>query len=194
MSLNFNTENWPIVYLKIDKTLINNEIYEEYQRTYLKLLIKCKNNKEKMILICNLSNANNLPLNLVMKQVQFNKDIYKYNKEYLKCACILCNNKYLKSVLNTYFSISKPAAPYKICSSYDKINKYLKEKFNIKIDSSIFNDEDLENSELNDIENDTQIDNLEDVKKYITNIDTDENTYENTDKTEDLSDLINQIN
>jgi len=188
MSLNFNTKNWPIVYLKIDKTLINDEIYEEYQRTYLKLLIKCKNKKEKMILICNLSNSNNLPLNIIMKQVQFNKDIYKYNKEYLKCACILCNNKYLKSILNTYFSISKPAAPYKICSSYEKINIYLLEKFNLKFDSIIFKDEDL----LYDIENDTQIDNLEDIKNYITNIDTDKDT--DKDKTEDLSDLINQIN
>lgn len=186
MSFNFNTENWPIVYLKIDKTLINDEIYEEYQRTYLKLLIRCKNNKEKMILICNLSNANNLPLNIIMKQVQFNKDIYKYNKEYLKCACILCNNKYLKSILNTYFSISKPAAPYKICSSYEKINIYLLEKFNLKFNSNMFKDEDSLNNELNDIE----IDNLEDVKKYINDIDIDENI----DKTEDLSDLINQIN
>lgn len=171
MSLIFNTENWPLVYLKVDKKVLNDETYEEYQRAYLNLLIRCKKNNEKMILICNLSNANNLPMSIVMKQIQFNKDIYKFNKEYLKCACILCNNKYFKNVLNTYFNMAKPAAPYKICRCYNKINKYLLEKFNLKFDSNIFQDEDLVNDTLSSELSVATDENLEYMKEYITNID-----------------------
>jgi hypothetical protein len=171
MSLIFNTENWPIVYLKIDKTQLNDETYEEYQRAYLNLLIRCKRNNEKMIIICNLSNANNLPLNIVMKQMQFNKDIYKFNKEYLKCACILCNNKYFKNVLNTYFNMVKPAAPYKICRCYDKINKYLLQKFDLNFDSNIFQDGDLIDNVLTDISAVATDKNLEYMREYMSNID-----------------------
>ena len=131
MFINFNLENWPIVYFKSNNTPINDESFEEYKKYYLNLLIKCKKNNEKMIIICDLINFNNnesMPIKYLLKQSQFNKEIYKFNKEYLKCVCIICKNKNFKNILNIYFSLAKPAAPFKLCRSYDKSTLYLIEK------------------------------------------------------------------
>jgi len=159
----FNTKEWPIVYLKSYNDYINDNLFEIYKKQYLTLLLKCKNNKEKIILICDLNtldSCDNLPLNYIMKHANFNKEIYKYNKEYVRTVCILCNNSSLKNILNLYFTVSKPASPYKIFKNYDKANKYLLESFNINFDITIYqrnnldcedesSDENTDISELN---------------------------------------------
>jgi hypothetical protein len=142
MNNNFNLEHWPIVYFKSGGAPINDESFEEYKKYYLNLLIKCKRNNEKMVLISDLNNSKEFQLNYVIKQAQFNKEIFKFNKEYVICVCILCNNSNflnLKNILNLYFTMIKPAAPFKLCKSFDKINKYLI-KNNINFDSNIFNE------------------------------------------------------
>ena len=78
-----------------------------------------------------------MPPEYIMKQSYFNREIYKFNKDYVKTVCILCNDKNLKNILNLYFSVNKPAAPYKLCRSFDKINKYLNQNFKINFDSNI---------------------------------------------------------
>lgn len=141
MNNNFNLEHWPIVYFKSGGVPINDESFEEYKKYYLNLLVKCKRNNEKMVLISDLNNSKEFQLNYVIKQAQFNKEIYKFNKEYVVCVCILCNNSNftnLKNILNLYFTMIKPAAPFKLCKSFDKINKYLIQN-NIIFDSNIFN-------------------------------------------------------
>lgn len=140
MIANFNLNNWPIVYFKLSGDAICEDSFEEYKKYYLNLLIKSKNENVKIILICNLNNSGNLPLNYVMKQAQFNKEIYKFNKEYVKCVCILCKDRSFKNILNLYFTVSKPAAPYKLCRSFSKINKYLNEKFAVTFDTNIFDE------------------------------------------------------
>jgi len=144
---NFNLDNWPIVYLKtINGNNITDESFEEFKKMYLELLVKAKKNNEKMILICNLNTSGSLPLKYIMKQAQFNKEIYKYNKEYVKGVCILCKDKSFKNILNLYFSVAKPAAPFKLCRTYEKSNKYLLENFNVKFDVSIFENDIMEHS------------------------------------------------
>jgi len=134
----FNLEFWPIVYLKLNDKEINENSFEEYKKYYLNLLLKCKKNNEKMVLICNLNSGRMLPLDYVMKQAQFNKEIHKFNKDYIKTVCILCKEKNFKNVLNLYFTVAKPANPYKLSRSFEKINLYLKEKFDISFDVSIY--------------------------------------------------------
>jgi len=134
----FNLEFWPIVYLKLNDKEINENSFEEYKKYYLNLLLKCKKNNEKMVLICNLNSGRMLPLDYVMKQAQFNKEIHKFNKDYIKTVCILCKEKSFKNVLNLYFTVAKPANPYKLSRSFEKINLYLKEKFDISFDVSIY--------------------------------------------------------
>jgi hypothetical protein len=138
MSADYNLNNWPVVYIKLSSNQISDESFEEYKKAYLSLLVKCKNNNDKIILICDLNNSSNLPINYVMKQAQFTKDINKFNKEYVKAVCILCSDKNFKNMLNLYFTLCKPATPYKLCRSFNKINKYLIEKHDIIFDSNIY--------------------------------------------------------
>jgi len=142
---NFNTKNWPIVYFKSSESTITDNSFEDFKEYYLKLLIKCKNNNEKMVLICDLNTLTSYNMELIAKQAQFTNEIYKFNKEYLKCVCILCKNKSFKNILNLFFTLVKPAAPYKLCRSFNKVNKFLFDKFNITFNSNLLNEkEDIE--------------------------------------------------
>ena len=169
--VHFNTEQWPVVYFKSGNSQINDENFDDYKKSYLQLLVKCKRNNEKMILICDLNSFNNdseaLPIKYFIKQSNFNKEMYEHNKKYLKCVCILCKNKNIKTMLNLYFSISKPAAPYKLCRSIDKANLFIYEKGDINFDVSIFL--------INNDTNDTDDINDGDSDEVIVNDDNDDN-------------------
>jgi hypothetical protein len=155
MISNFNLDYWPIVYFKSSGNSVDDESFEEYKKYYLNLLIKCKKNNEKMILICNLNKLTSYPIEFVAKQAEFSKQIYNFNKLYLKCVCILCKDKSFKNILNLFFTFVKPASPYKLCRSFNKVNKYLSEKFNNNFDTNIFDDtikNNLTNDEIDEIE------------------------------------------
>jgi hypothetical protein len=161
MVATFYLEYWPVVYAKFDNSEITDESFETYKKNYLNLLIKCKNNKEKILFICDLNSAQSMPLNYIMKYSQFNKEIEKFNKEYVICACIMCKNKAFKNLLNLYFSMSKPAAPFKIFRSTEKANKYIKDKFNYNFDINKFyifneNNEDEQDEEQSDEQDEEQ--------------------------------------
>jgi hypothetical protein len=139
MISNFNLDYWPFVFFKSSGDL-KDDSFEEYKKNYLNLLIKCKNNNEKMILIYNLNNITSYPIEYIAKQAEFNKQIFKFNKEYIKCVCILSKDTNFKNILNLFFTFIKPSSPYKLCRTFDKINKYLLEKFNISFKTNIFDD------------------------------------------------------
>ena len=160
MIADFNTDHWPIVYVKFNNNELNDESFEEYKKYYLNLLIKCKRENSMMYIIFNLDNAKSLPLNYIIKQIQFNKEIEKFNKEYIKLASIMCKNKTFKNILNMYFSMSKQAAPFKIFRCFKKMNLFFIEKFNINFnffllepdndnDNDIVEEEEEENNNIN---------------------------------------------
>ena len=62
MVLKFNEDNWPVVYFYLGKEEINEELFESYKVNYLNLLIKCKKEKKKMILISDLNTECCLPV------------------------------------------------------------------------------------------------------------------------------------
>jgi hypothetical protein len=134
----FNTKFWPLVYFYIDDNGMNQDDFEEYKKTYLKILVKCKKEKTKIILISDLNNQNKLELKYVMKQAYFNLKIEKFNKLYVRIVCVYLTDKSFKKILNMYFNICKPYCPYKICVSYDLINKFIKETTNEEHDTHIF--------------------------------------------------------
>jgi hypothetical protein len=177
MISNFNLDYWPIVYFKSSGNSVDDESFEEYKKYYLNLLIKCKKNNEKMILICNLNKLTSYPIEFVAKQAEFSKQIYNFNKEYLKCVCILCKDKNFKNILNLFFTFVKPASPYKLCRSFNKVNKYLSEKFNNNFDTNIFDDtikNNLINDEIEEIEEEEIEENInyeynEDINNYKPN-------------------------
>ena len=132
--MKFHTEKWPIVYFKVNMNNITDEIFEEYKKNYLSLLLRSKREGVKIVLICDLFhcfNYNTIETKYIMKQSEFNTETYKFNKEYLKCICILCKSSVLKNMLNLYFGMSKPAAPYKICKNFQKANEYLIQKYDL---------------------------------------------------------------
>ena len=143
MIINFNTEFWPVVYLKVDNNIeLTDELFDEYKKKYLSLLVSCKRLGDKIALIFDLNNYNNIeniPVKYIMKQVQFNKEIYKFNKEYLRGICILCKSKTFKNILNMYFAFSKPAAPFKLCRNNEKANIFLQDKCKVNFNVYIFN-------------------------------------------------------
>jgi len=164
MTAEFNLDNWPIAYIRLSSCEITDESFDEYKRNYLNMLIKCKNQKDKIVVICDLNYAQSMPLNYIMKQSQFNKEVEKHNKEYVTCVCIMCKNKAFKNMLNLYFSMSKPASPFKIFRSNEKANKYINDKFNIKFDvNKLYDKKDL-NEDVEE-EEDEELNN-EDKKLY----------------------------
>ena len=134
----FNTKYWPLVYFYVDNNGMNENDFEEYKKTYLKILLKCKKEKTKIILISDLNNQKNLEMKYVVKQAYFNLKIEKFNKLYVRLVCVYLNDKNLKKILNMYFNICKPYCPYKICKTYDIINLFILEKLNEEYDTNIF--------------------------------------------------------
>ena len=164
MSDGFNLTNWPIVYFSNNNNdnVMDDIKFEELKEYYLNLLVKCKRNKEKMVLIFNLNNLNESSpsVKYVMKFAQFSKSIYKFNKEYVTGVCLYSTNKFLKDLLNIYFSVSKPACPVKICRSKEKINKFLKDKLNVNINiNKIITDLDI-------LSNEDEKDSNDDIDEY----------------------------
>jgi hypothetical protein len=140
MIADFNIDYWPITYVKFNNNELNDESFEEYKKYYLTLLIRCKKENAKMYIIFDLNSTKDLPMNYMMKQIQFNKDIEKFNKEYIKLASIMCKSKAFKNILNLYFSMSKQAAPFQIFRSFEKMNVYFYENFKIKFNFDVFDD------------------------------------------------------
>ena len=105
------------------------------------MLVRAKLEKSKIILLSDLNGMKrneSIPMNFLMKQMQFNKDCYKFNKEYVACVCILCNNLKIKNILLVYFTMIKQASPYKICKDAHAVNVFLKDKYDIDLDSHMF--------------------------------------------------------
>jgi len=136
----FNLDNWPIVFFKTQNNFsMDDDNFDNFKISYLNLLKKCKNNKEKMVLICDLNelNTNNTNMKYIMNFAKFNKEIYKFNKEYVQGVCLMSSNKYLKDLVNIYLTFCKPACLFKICKNTNKANKFLKEKCNVQFDTNI---------------------------------------------------------
>jgi hypothetical protein len=149
MGLKFNVNYWPIVHFKLIGN-INDENFETYKLYYLNLLIKCKKNKEKIILIADLNSNYDMPMKYIFKLALFNKKLFKFNKLYLNAVLIFSQSQSFKNLLKVYLSMITPSSPYKLCSSFEKINLYLTNNLNINFDANIFN---LNNVNQNNIEN-----------------------------------------
>lgn len=165
MIADFNSDNWPIVYVKFNNNELNDESFEEYKKYYLNLLIKCKKDNSKMYIIFNLDNTKSLPMNYIVKQIQFNKEIEKFNKEYIQLASIICKSKAFKNILNLYFSMSKQAAPFKIFRCFNKMKLYFIDKFNINFNFYLLEPEMNNIMEEEEIEEEEQENNINNLKK-----------------------------
>ena len=151
MGIKFNITYWPIVYFKLISN-IDDENFELYKIHYLNVLIKCKKHKEKIVLIADLNSNYDMPMKYIFKLALFNKKLFKFNKLYLNAVLIFSQSKSFKNLLNVYLSMITPSSPYKLCSSFEKINLYLINNLNIHFDANIFNLDNVNNVNQNNIE------------------------------------------
>lgn len=159
MGLKFNITYWPIVHFKLISN-INDENFELYKIHYLNVLLKCKKYKEKIVLIADLNSNYEMPMKYIFKLALFNKKLFKFNKLYLNAVLIFSQSKSFKNLLNVYLSMITPSSPYKLYSSFEKINLYLANNLNIHFDANIFNLDNVNN--INNV-------NQNNIEKYNDN-------------------------
>jgi hypothetical protein len=117
----FNLEYWPIIYVKNNNATLTDEILEEYQKDFLKILIRCKTNKEKIVLLIDIYNKSNVQMNYMSKISQFHQRTEEYNKKYIDHIYILCESKFLKTMISMFLTNENPVAPCKVIRSLSKL-------------------------------------------------------------------------
>lgn len=117
----FNLDNWPIIYIKNKNNFLNDEILEQYKKDYLIILIRCKNNKEKIILFMDIYEKTEVQMPYIKKMADFHKSVEEYNKVYVEYIYVLCKSKIMKNVISMLLSVESPAVRCKIIRSLDKL-------------------------------------------------------------------------
>ncbi len=113
----------PFLYIRFHDVNISESLFEEYKENYLKELLVCKQNKEKIILIIDVNELPGLPLQYMVKQKEFNKQVFHLNEKYVECVFIYCKNKMMKQMIQMNMMLEKTAAPLYICRSVEKLNR-----------------------------------------------------------------------
>jgi hypothetical protein len=117
----FDLDNWPIIYIKNKNNCLNDAILEEYKKDYLTILIRCKNNKEKIILFMDIYEKTEVQMPYIKKMAEFHKSVEEYNRLYVEYIYVLCKSKIMKNVISMLLSIESPAVRCKIIRSLDKL-------------------------------------------------------------------------
>jgi len=117
----FNLDNWPIVYIKNNNNWLNDEILEEYKKDYLSILIRCKNNKDKIILFMDIYERTEVQMPYIKKMAEFHKNVEEYNRLYVEYIYVLCKSKIMKNIISMLLSVESPAVSCKIIRSLDKL-------------------------------------------------------------------------
>ncbi len=141
MFVEYYTQFFPFVYVKFIHTNINDDSFEYYKAEYLKILLRCKEEKQKIFLFydLNVKEANGtIPLSYLPKQIEFNKKIFDLNEKYVKVVSVLSKDIHVRNVLKLSFGCIKNACPFKISSSFEKVSRYLKKNFNTDFDPLLF--------------------------------------------------------
>jgi hypothetical protein len=117
----FDLDNWPIIYIKNKNNCLNDGILEEYKKDYLTILIRCKNNKEKIILFMDIYERTEVQMPYIKKMSEFHKSVEEYNKVYVEYIYVLCKSKIMKSIISMLLSVENPSVRCKIIRSLDKL-------------------------------------------------------------------------
>ena len=117
----FNLDNWPIIYIKNKNNCLNDVILEEYKKDYLTILIRCKNNKEKIILFMDIYEKTEVQMPYIKKMAEFHKSVEEYNRLYVEYIYVLCKSKIMKSIISMLLSVENPAVRCKIIRSLNKL-------------------------------------------------------------------------
>ena len=107
MWANYDYSKFPIVKVKFNESIKNEEEFNEFLRDWIHLYEK----KEDFSFIFDVSNVNAFKLCYVFKMRKFIKKIKEFPRQYLRKSIIIVSNKYIKYLLSLVFNVQKPVAP-----------------------------------------------------------------------------------
>ena len=175
MFAGFLLNEFPIVYISIKSDNFSDENLAHYQNSFVNVLLRAKNEKQKMIILLDLFECDNSTFNMnnLMKQGNFYKSIMKYTSLYVQHVYILSNRNDLHFFVNIFKKFGKSDIPYKIVKNTEKIEQNIYKKYNTKVHLNHLKNENIDKSTLlihyiynycdNDITIDTS-DSLEDIE------------------------------
>ncbi len=150
MFAGFSLHEFPIVYISIKSDEFSDENLELYQNSFIQLLLKAKDEKQKIIILLDLFECDGSTFNMdnLMKQANFYKSIMKYTALYIQHVYILSNRNDLHFFVKIFRTFGKSEVPYKIVKTTEKIEQNIQKKYNIKVELNMFKESNINKSEL----------------------------------------------
>ncbi len=178
MFAGFLVNEFPIVYISIKSDDFSDENLTYYQNSFVNVLLRAKDEKQKIIILLDLFQCDNSTFNMdnLMKQANFYKSIMKYCMLYVQHVYILSNRNDLHFFVKIFKTFGKSDVPYKIVKNTEKIEQNIHKKYNTRVKLNNFKNELIDKRSLlinyiynhcmNDIEIENNIceDNIQNTK------------------------------
>jgi hypothetical protein len=146
----FLISEFPIVYISINSDHFNDENFEYYKSSYVNLLLKAKNEKQRMIILLDLIGCDNATFKMenILKQASFYKSIMEHSIKYVQHVYIISNRNDLHVLIKIFKTFAKSLVPYKVVRNTEKIEQNIYKKYNIKLKLNQFKSENIDQSKL----------------------------------------------
>ena len=119
MFTEFNFDKFPLVYIKLNKNIENDEDLDYFFNTWLKLY----ENKKNFSFIFNTLECGLIKIRYAYAVANFIKLLKKNNKvHYLENSILILNSKWMHYLLKTIFYIQKPISKVYIVSNIEEAN------------------------------------------------------------------------
>jgi len=135
MWANFNYNNFPIVSVKFNTKIENEEEFTQFLKKWILLY----DDKKDFTFIFDTVNVGIPNMKYCYKMTKFISSLKKFKHQYLKKSIIIVSNKYIKYLLNLIFRLQKPVATVYIYN----VNKDIPYDYDMLLNK-------ISNNELND--------------------------------------------
>jgi len=138
MSVSFDLEKWPVVFVKFHRANNKNNNIDEFLQKWQTLY----SYKTQFDMIFDAREISSFSIKYILKISQFMMKVRKYNPQYCKNTIMVVKKQYIKTLLDTVFSFQKPFTKYYLYmtqnENLDLYDLYLKrdlypEKFTITL-------------------------------------------------------------
>ncbi len=150
MFAGFLVNEFPIVYITIKSDDFSDENLVLYQNSFINILLKAKDEKQRIIILLDLFQCDNSTFNMdnLMKQANFYKSIMKYTALYVQHVYILSNRSDLHFFVKIFRTFGKSDVPYKIVKNTEKIEQNIYKKYNTKVELNMFKESNINKSQF----------------------------------------------
>ena len=107
MFADFNTDNFPVVFVTFSESINSEEEFDQFLNEWLLLY----HNRVDFSYIFDTRNMKNIPIKYAIKMTLFIKNLRKQPYHYLQKSLILVNDKSIKRLLDFVFTLQSPVAP-----------------------------------------------------------------------------------